>query len=172
MWSFWVTLYKINVGNVMSSILTLPLLIMAKEKKFTKKSKANLFCQILINVIIHVHIVLSGRSSHWDKMGGDSHPDPEIRGAQCKRNFFSAFWISVWSKNKRRGGGGVGVASQVPPLVLCKEVSRGFIWRVKSGTLSCKDTHRDSTAIIHIQRCKMLSLQLPYSEKSAFFLLD
>ena len=62
----------------------LPLLIMAKEKKFTKKSKANLFCKILINI---------------------------------KKNFFSAFWASVWSKNKRRGEGG---ASQAPPLVLCK----------------------------------------------------
>ena len=39
----------------MWSILMLQLLIMAKEKKFTKKSKSNLLCKILINIIIHVH---------------------------------------------------------------------------------------------------------------------
>ena len=41
---------EINVGNVIRSILMLPLLIMAKEKKIHQKSKANLFCKILINI--------------------------------------------------------------------------------------------------------------------------
>lgn len=60
----------------MWSMLMLPLLIMAKEKKFTKKSKANLFCKILINVIIHVHIVLSGRSRGGG--GGSSQVPPLV----------------------------------------------------------------------------------------------
>ena len=64
----------------MWSILMLPVLIMAKGKKFTKKSKSNLFCKILINITIHVHIVLSGGSRPSDKRWG-GHPDPEIRGA-------------------------------------------------------------------------------------------
>lgn len=51
--------------------------------------------------------------------GGNSHPDPEIRGAQCKRNFFFRPFGSQFGP-KIRGGLGGGGASQVPPLVLCK----------------------------------------------------
>ena len=40
------------------------------------------------------------------KRGGD-HPGPEIRGRDgVQKNFFSALWTSVWSKN--RGGGPPG----------------------------------------------------------------
>ena len=31
--------------------------------------------------------------------GGDGHPDPDVGGPGLK-NFFSALWASVWSKNK------------------------------------------------------------------------
>ena len=44
--------------------------------------------------------------------GGEGHPDPEIRGAQSLKNFFSALRASVWSKNKRGGGSPLD-----PPLV-------------------------------------------------------
>ena len=36
---------------------------------------------------------------------GGGHPDPEIRGARSLKKFFSALQASVWSKNKRGGGG-------------------------------------------------------------------
>ena len=39
--------------------------------------------------------------------GGESHPDPQIRGPGLQKNFFPALRASVWSKNKRGGGGGV-----------------------------------------------------------------
>ena len=35
---------------------------------------------------------------------GGGHPDPEIReGGGQSQNFFSAFRVSVWSKNRGRG---------------------------------------------------------------------
>ena len=47
--------------------------------------------------------------------GWGVHPDPEVRGGGTggcvKKNFFSALWASVWSKNK-----GVPRPPRVPPL--------------------------------------------------------
>ena len=61
-----------------------------RKKNSPKKSKSNLFCKILINIIIHVHTVLSGGSRLSDKGGGEggSHPDPEIRGGPVLKKFF------------------------------------------------------------------------------------
>ena len=33
--------------------------------------------------------------------GGDSHPEPLIRGGGSPKKIFSALWASVWSKNRR-----------------------------------------------------------------------
>ena len=47
----------------------------------------------------------SGGSRPSDK-GEPSHPHPEKKrgGGRSQKNFFSALWASVWSKNKGVGG--------------------------------------------------------------------
>ena len=42
----------------------------------------------------------------WRGGEGGGHSDPEIRGRAVSKIFFTAFRGSVWSKNKRGGGGG------------------------------------------------------------------
>ena len=53
---------------------------------------------------------------HLQVRGGGGHPDPEIRvgWGVLKKNFFSAFRASVWSKNK-----GAPRASALDPLLVC-----------------------------------------------------
>ena len=45
--------------------------------------------------------------------GGRCHPDPKMTGGPVSKEFFSALWASVLSKNKGGGGGG---PPQAPPL--------------------------------------------------------
>ena len=78
-------------------------------------------------VIVH----LNGGSKRSDKEGGEGggHSDPEIRGRAVSKIFFTAFRGSVWSKNKRGGGGGRG--GRVPaldlPLHLTLFIERTFV---------------------------------------------
>ena len=56
--------------------------------------------------------------------GGNSHPDPEIRGAQCKRIFFFRPFGSQFGP-KIRGGGGGGLARSLP-WYFVKELPKRF----------------------------------------------
>ena len=58
-----------------------------------------------------------GRMGGWGGGKGCAHPDPQIKqwgggGGLVSKNSFSAFWASVWSKNK----GGRQAPTQDLPL--------------------------------------------------------
>ena len=84
-----------------------------------------IYLMLLTVVILQVHVPmvdpdLQKRMGGWGGGGkGCAHPDPEIKGAVGGKGggglkkFFSAFWASVWSKNK---GGGRQAPPQDPPL--------------------------------------------------------
>ena len=57
--------------------------------------------------------------------GGNSHPDPEIRGAQCKRNFFFRPFGSQFGPKIRGGLGGGGLARSLP-WYFVKELPKRF----------------------------------------------
>ena len=77
----------------------------------------------------------SGRSGPSDKGGGDSHPDPEIRGGggpSLKKKFLSVLHASVWSKNK----GGPGQALPLdPPLTWCHTSPPYGLWTEEGWAL-------------------------------------
>ena len=74
-------------------------------------------------------------SAHPDlQIRGCGHPDPEIKGLgggrrrAVPKKFFSAFWASVWSKNK----GGRGRSPQALPWIphWCKGTNQWFQHRI------------------------------------------
>ena len=75
---------------------------------------------------------------HLQIRGGPGHPDPDIRwvGAGVgvsglKKKTFLALRASVWSKNKRWGGGG-GVASE---MVVSRQTERTLLAGIISKAL-------------------------------------